>query len=212
MTHCLQIVIGSTRPGRVGPAIAHWFADIATADQRFTVEVIDLAEVALPMLDEPHHPRLHRYTHSHTVLWSETVERGDAYVFVSPEYNYAPNAATKNALDYLCQEWAGKPLGIVSYGGASGGLRAAQVLKQIGSALRMLTMPDIVAIPHVRSWVDDAGRITPADGFDSAARVLLDEIARLVSRGSSRHRVGTDAGTNAMNRRGLDSALENSDR
>jgi NAD(P)H-dependent FMN reductase len=83
----LQIVIASTRPGRVGGAFAHWFADRARRHGGFDVKVIDLAQVALPFLDEPKHPRLGQYVHQHTKQWSAMVSRGDAYVFVTPEYN-----------------------------------------------------------------------------------------------------------------------------
>jgi NAD(P)H-dependent FMN reductase len=182
-TPLLQIIIGSTRPGRVGGPVGHWFADKARADDRFEIELIDLAEVGLPLLDEPNHPRLHRYTKDHTKAWSERIARGDAYVFVIPEYNYSMNAATKNAIDYLFVEWAHKPLGIVSYGGIGAGLRAAQVLKQVGSALSMLTMPDIVSIPWVATMIED-GRFVPTPPVDGSSARLLDEIDLLL-RGSA---------------------------
>ena len=89
----LQIVICSTRPGRVGPAVAEWITAAAEADGRFAVEVVDLAEVNLPMFDEPRHPRLHQYEHQHTRDWSATIDRADAFIFVLPEYNYGYNAA-----------------------------------------------------------------------------------------------------------------------
>lgn len=119
---CLQIVIGSTRPGRVGLPVAQWFSQRAREHAGFKVELVDLAEVNLPLLDEPNHPRLHQYTHEHTRAWSATVARGEAYVFVHPEYNYGLNAALKNAIDYLFGEWQYKAVGFVSYGGVSGGL------------------------------------------------------------------------------------------
>ncbi|MFE1645995.1 NADPH-dependent FMN reductase [Microbacterium sp. P01] len=175
----LQIIIGSTRPGRIGEPVADWFAGIARHDGRFDLEVIDLAEVALPLLDEPNHPKLREYTHAHTRSWSATIDRADAYVFVIPEYNYAVNAATKNAIDYLFHEWAHKPLGIVSYGGASGGLRAAQMLKQIGTALSMLTMPDIVAIAQVSALRNDEGDLTPPEAVNTSAAALLSALSDL---------------------------------
>ena len=132
----LQVVIGSTRPGRVGPAVAGWIADRAQAQTGFDVEVADLAELNLPLFDEPEHPRLGRYTRQHTKNWSAVVDRSDALVFVVPEYNHTFNAATKNALDYLHREWQNKPAGIVSYGGASGGAHAARTLEPVLSTLQ----------------------------------------------------------------------------
>ena len=74
----LTIVIASTRPGRAGLPIAEWFTARAQAHGGFEVAVADLAELRLPMMDEPDHPRLRRYTHQHTKSWSATVEAADA--------------------------------------------------------------------------------------------------------------------------------------
>ena len=137
----LQIIIGSTRPGRVGPAVAAWIIDRARARGDFEVVVTDLAELNLPMFDEPNHPRLHQYVHQHTKDWSAIVEASDAFIFVIPEYNYGFNAATKNAIDYLNSEWLNKPAGIVSYGAVAAGTRAAQMLKQVLSALKSRAGP-----------------------------------------------------------------------
>jgi NAD(P)H-dependent FMN reductase len=84
----LEVVTASTRPGRVGRAFADWFIGVATGHGAFEVVDVDLAKVALPFLDETHHPKLGRYVHEHTRQWSATVARADAFVFVTPEYNY----------------------------------------------------------------------------------------------------------------------------
>ncbi len=175
----LQVIIGSTRPGRAGGPVADWFAAQARVDDRFDVEIIDLAEVGLPLLDEPNHPRLRDYQHEHTKAWSAIIDRADAFVFVIPEYNYAINAATKNAIDYLFHEWAHKPLGIVSYGGISGGLRAAQILKQIGTALKMVTMPDTVIIPMIGTLRTPEGGFAPTPIIEDSAVQLLDQLSDL---------------------------------
>jgi NAD(P)H-dependent FMN reductase len=173
----LQVIIGSTRPGRVGPAVADWIVDRARAQGDFEVEVTDLAVLDLPIFNEPEHPRLRRYLHQHTKDWSATVDRSDAFVFVIPEYNHSYNAATKNALDYLSQEWRGKPAGIVTYGGASGGVRAAQMLAPVLGALQMVTVADSVSIPSVRQRLDDAGRLEPDRGLERAAAAMLAGVA-----------------------------------
>ena len=175
----LQIIIGSTRPGRVGPAVAAWFRDRAVADGRFDAELIDLAEVGLPLLDEPAHPRLQQYTHQHTKDWSATISRGDAYVFVTPEYNYGFTAATKNALDYLHHEWQHKPVGFVSYGGVAAGTRAVQMLKQVVTTLRMVPVFDSVNIPFVQQFLDPSGVFQPNDVLEEAATTMLGELARV---------------------------------
>ena len=101
----LRVIIGSTRPGRIGPSVAEWIIERAREHGGFDVEVTDLAELNLPIYDEPNHPRLKKYVHQHTKDWSALVDGSDAFIFVMPEYNYGFNAATKNAIDYLFKEW-----------------------------------------------------------------------------------------------------------
>ena len=132
----LRIIIGSTRPGRVGPSVAAWITDRAIEHGGFDVQVTDLAELNLPFLDEPNHPRLRQYTHQHTKDWSALVDASDAFIFVTPEYNHGFNAVVKNAIDYLHGEWQHKPAGIVSYGGVAAGTRATQMLSAIGKDVR----------------------------------------------------------------------------
>jgi NAD(P)H-dependent FMN reductase len=174
----LRIIIGSTRPGRVGPAVADWIIQRAREHGGFDVEVTDLAELDLPMLNEPSHPRLKQYLHQHTKDWSALVDGSDAFIFVIPEYNYAITAPVKNAIDYLHNEWQNKPAGIVSYGGISAGTRAAQMLKQVITALRVMPVPEAVSIPFVREFLDEDGRLKPNEIMESAATAMLDELLR----------------------------------
>lgn len=178
----LQVVIASTRPGRIGPAFARWFVARAERHGEFEIEVIDLAEVALPFMDEPHHPRLARYQHQHTKDWSAIVNRADAFVFVTPEYNYGYNAVLKNALDYLHNEWADKALGFLSYGGVAAGTRSVQQLKQVVSALRMVPVVEAVNVPFAAQFLDDAREVRPNDVMNSSADAMLTELARMTAR------------------------------
>jgi NAD(P)H-dependent FMN reductase len=177
----LQIVIGSTRPGRVGPSVAAWIHDRAVKHGGFDVELIDLAEVNLPIFDEPKHPRFGEYEHQHTRDWSATISRGDAYIFVIPEYNYGFNAAIKNAIDYLNVEWQYKPLGFVTYGGVAAGTRAMQMLKQVVSALKMVPVTDAVNIPFVQQFLDADRVLQPNEVMEGAATAMLDELERWTS-------------------------------
>lgn len=177
----LQVIVGSTRPGRVGLPVAQWVFAHAEKHGGFATELVDLAEVALPIFDEPVHPRLRRYTHEHTRRWSEIVDRADAYVFVLPEYNHGVNAATKNALDYLAHEWAHKPVGLVSYGGVAGGTRAVHALKPTLAILKMVPLAEGVIIPFVTNFVDGEGenrRFTPSPEIEDGATAMLDALAR----------------------------------
>jgi NAD(P)H-dependent FMN reductase len=180
-TPTLQIIIASTRPGRVGPSVATWFHDRAVGHGGFNVELIDLAEVNLPMFDEPKHPRFGEYVHEHTKAWSATIQRGDAFVFVIPEYNYGFNAAIKNAIDYLNREWQYKPLGFVTYGGVAAGTRAMQMLKQVTSALKLVPMTEAVNIPFVQQFLDENRVLQANQVMETAAKAMLDELARWTS-------------------------------
>jgi NAD(P)H-dependent FMN reductase len=172
----LQIVIASTRPGRIGLPVAQWFEQAAIQHGGFEVELIDLAEVNLPFMDEPNHPRLRRYEHQHTKDWSATIDRGEAYVFVTPEYNYGFNAVLKNAIDFLHQEWLHKPVGFVSYGGVAAGTRAVQMLKQVVTTLKMMPVFGSVNIPFVAQFLDEEDVIQPNEIMVTAANVMLDEL------------------------------------
>ena len=178
----LQVLIASTRPGRIGPAFAAWFVARAEQHGGFEVEVVDLAEVALPFMDERHHPRLAKYEHEHTKAWSATVSRADAFVFVTPEYNYGYNAVLKNAIDYLHKEWADKPLGFVSYGGVAAGTRSVQQLKQVVTALRMVPVVESVNVPFAAQFLGDDGQVRPNDIMNTSADAMLTELARLTAR------------------------------
>jgi NAD(P)H-dependent FMN reductase len=172
----LSIVIASTRPGRAGAPIADWFGARARAHNAFDVELIDLAEIALPFMDEPDHPRLRRYRHDHTKAWSARVDAADAFVFVTPEYNYGFTAPLKNAIDYLHAEWQHKPVGFVSYGGVAAGTRAVQMLKQVVTTLRMLPLVEAVNIPFHPQFIDENGVVQPNDVMEQTAAAMLDEL------------------------------------
>lgn len=175
----LQIVITSTRPGRQGPAVAAWFHEHAKRHGKFAVELIDLAEVNLPLFDEPRHPRFRQYEHEHTRRWSAIVSRADAFAFVQPEYNHGMPPSLLNALDFLVHEWAYKPVGFVSYGGVSGGIRSVQMTKPTLNALRMVPMVEAVNIPFFAKFIDkETGRFVPEDGLGKAADAMLDELLR----------------------------------
>jgi NAD(P)H-dependent FMN reductase len=172
----LHVILASTRPGRAGEPIADWFVERAIAHGAFDVELVDLAEVALPFMDEPNHPRLRRYTHEHTKAWSARVDSADAFVFVTPEYNYGLTAPLKNAIDFLHFEWQHKPVGFVSYGGVAAGTRAVQMLKQVVTTLKMLPLFEAVNIPFHTQFIDEEGGVEANETMVKAAAAMLDEL------------------------------------
>jgi NAD(P)H-dependent FMN reductase len=175
----LQIFIVSTRPSRKGPLVAAWFEQQARQHDHFEIEIVDLAEVNLPLMNEPEHPRLRRYQHEHTKAWSARVSKADAFVFVTPEYNFSAPPSLVNAIDYLVHEWAYKPVGFVSYGGVSGGLRSVQMTKLLITSMKMVPMYEAVALPFFANSIDsETGAFAPGEAQEKAAVVMLDELAR----------------------------------
>jgi NAD(P)H-dependent FMN reductase len=176
----LMIIIASTRPGRVGLPVGQWFDARARAHGSFeNVELVDLLELDLPFMDEPNHPRLGRYTQQHTKDWSAQVQAADAFVFVTPEYNYGLTAPLKNAIDFLHREWLYKPVGFVSYGGVAAGTRAVQMLKQVVSTLKMTPLFEAVSIPFVAQFIDDEGEVQANEVMEQAADAMLVELLRV---------------------------------
>src|SRR5882757_2456536 len=176
----LDIILASTRPNRVGLPIAQWVETEAKTHGGFDeIELVDLAKVDLPFMNEPHHPRLGTYVHQHTRDWSATIDSADAFVFVMPEYNYGYSAVLKNAIDYLHNEWKYKPVGLVSYGGVAAGTRAAQQIKQVVTTLKMTPLFEAVSIPFVHQLIDDDGNLTPNDIMAASAKDMFDELVRV---------------------------------
>jgi NAD(P)H-dependent FMN reductase len=179
-TPLLQIIVASTRPGRVGLPVSEWFVERARAHGGFDIEIVDLAVLDLPFLDEPNHPRLRQYTQEHTKAWSAQVDRADAFVLVMPEYNHGYNAPLKNAIDFLFHEWNDKAVGFVSYGGIAGGTRAVQLLKPVLSEVKMVPVLEAVNIPFVRTLIKD-GVLETSETLETSATAMLDELVRVTA-------------------------------
>jgi NAD(P)H-dependent FMN reductase len=173
----LGIIVASTRPTRVGHLVGQWMHERAVDHGKFDIELLDLAKFNLPLYDEPKHPSLQQYEHDHTKRWSASVAAADAFVIVTPEYNYGPPPSLINAFDYVYKEWNYKPAGFVSYGGVSGGLRAVQMEKQTLTTLKVVPIVEAVVIPMVAQSIAD-GRFRGNELQIQAAKVMLDELLR----------------------------------
>lgn len=171
----LEVIIASTRPGRMGKEIGDWIADYAARHSDFTVSVADLAEINLPMYDEPHHPMSGKYTKDHSKAWSERVAKADAFVIVTPEYNYSAPPALVNAVDYLYYEWGYKPAAFVGYGGV-GAARAIQMEKQLLTTLGVMPLREAVSLVGVSRMSPDP--FTPNEKNEQAADTMLSELKK----------------------------------
>jgi NAD(P)H-dependent FMN reductase len=174
----LKIITSTTRPGRKGIAIAKWMYEIASKNENFSTELLDIAELNLPLMDEPNHPKAMKYTQEHTKKWSSLIAPADAFIIVLGEYNFSYPAPIKNALDYLFNEWAQKPVGIVSYGGVSGGLRATQQLKQVLTTLSMMPIVESVTIPFFSKMLDDQDNFNPEEQVSKSSTAMLTALAK----------------------------------
>lgn len=132
----IAIIVGSTRPGRNGTAVAAWVHEQASRREAATYEIIDLEDTGLPLLDEAVPALLGKYEQQHTRDWAATVARFDGFVFVTPEYNHSTSPALLNALDYVYAEWNNKAVGFVSYG-TSYGVRAVEHLRGVAGELQL---------------------------------------------------------------------------
>jgi NAD(P)H-dependent FMN reductase len=166
----VAVLIGSRRRGRVGGVVADWFLARAGEVDRAELKLdpIDLADLALP-LDLQVDDQVREF--------AARVAAADAFVIVTPEYNHGYPASLKLALDSVRREWAAKPVGFVSYGGLSGGLRAVEQLRQVCAELHMVSLRDTLSFHQVNSAFDGAGRLRDPRAANAATDVLL---ARLV--------------------------------
>ena len=166
----LAIIIGSTREGRFAPTVANWLAGQAELREDMTVDVIDLADARLPdvLADKPA-PEVAAIT--------PRLANADVFVVVTPEYNHSFPAPLKNAIDWHFKEWRAKPVGFVSYGGISGGLRAVEQLRQVFAELHAVTVRDTVSFHGAWTQFDSEGRLKDPERYEKGTQSMLDQLA-----------------------------------
>lgn len=174
----IKIITSTTREGRKGIAVANWITELTKQTNKYNAELLDLAQINLPFMDEPNHPRLKQYQHEHTKKWSETINSADAFIIVLAEYNFGFPAPIKNAIDYLFNEWMQKPVAFVSYGGVSAGLRSTQMLKQVVAAVHMVPVVEQVNIPFFTRFVNENETFVPDDTITKSADAMLKSLER----------------------------------
>lgn len=175
----LKVILASVRQARFGEVVTRWFVDEASHDDRFANEVIDLAEVPLPLVlgpeppaiatEDPRPPEMVRFT--------QRLDDADAFVIVTPEYNRSFPASIKSLIDWHFTQWQGKPVGFVSYGGPAGGLRAVEQLRLVFAEMHAVTVRNSVSFVNYWELFDTDGRPSDRDGSAQAAQSLLDQLA-----------------------------------
>lgn len=164
MTKKIGLIIGSTRPSRISPSIANWLQQ-AAAQPELSIDLIDLAKINLPFLDEVAMPSDGNYALDHTKQWSQLIQRYDGFILLFPQYNWGYPAPLKNALDTLYAEWRGKPVSLVSYGG-HGGFQAALGMQLVVRGLKMPIMTNNLRIDLKKPDLTEDGQfIDPAQAL-----------------------------------------------
>jgi NAD(P)H-dependent FMN reductase len=170
----IAIIIGSTRPGRVGEDVAHWVYELAKKRTDAQFELVDIRDFNLPLLDEPVPPSRGQYSKPHTKAWSAKIDSFDAYVFVTPEYNHGICGALKNALDFLFREWNNKAAGFVGYGSA-GGTRAVEALRLVMGELQVADVRNQVALSLFTDF-ENYTVFKPAERHEKSLAGMLDQV------------------------------------
>ncbi|MDO0935875.1 NAD(P)H-dependent oxidoreductase [Streptomyces sp. DG2A-72] len=172
----VAVLVGSTREGRFGPVVTNWLSGHLEQREDMQADVADLAETPLPTVFPAFGQQPPPGTEEALALVTPRLAAADAFVFVTPEYNHSYPAPLKNAIDWHNEQWHGKPVAFVSYGGLSGGLRAVEHLRVVMAELNATTIRNTVSFHEAWSCFDESGAVKdPA--ADTAAKALLDQLA-----------------------------------
>ena len=170
----IAIILGSTRPGRNGEAVAKWVNEIAKKRTDAEFELVDIKDFNLPLLDEPVPPSMGQYSKPHTKTWAAKIGSFDGYVFVTPEYNHGISGALKNAIDFLFAEWNNKAAGFVSYGGA-GGARAVEQLRLVLAEVQMATVRNQALLSMFTDF-ENFSVFKPAAQQEKSVNAMFDQV------------------------------------
>jgi NAD(P)H-dependent FMN reductase len=170
----IGIILGSTRPGRNGEAVAKWVLELASQRTDAEFELVDLLDYKLPHLDEAIPPSMGQYSQPHTQAWAAKIASFDGFVFVTPEYNHSTSGALKNAIDFLFAEWNNKAVGFVGYGSV-GGARAIESLRLIVGELMMADVRAAVTLTLSGDFVNYS-QFTPGAQQAGALTTVLDQV------------------------------------
>src|ERR1700722_15467913 len=191
----IAVIVGSTRPGRVGESVAKWVYEVANKRSDAEFDLVDIKDFNLPLLDEPMPPSIGQYSQQHTKTWAVKIDSFDGYVFVTPEYNHGISGALKNAIDFVFREWNNKAAGFVGYGGAGGvravehlrlgiaggaggaarGGPAAEPLRRVMAEVQVGTVRNQVALSLISDF-ENYTKFKPAAHHEKSVNQLLDQL------------------------------------
>jgi NAD(P)H-dependent FMN reductase len=170
----IGLIIGSTRPGRVGEQVGKWVFELAGKRTDAKFELVDIRDFNLPLLDEPVPPSQGKYSKDHTKKWAAKIDSFDGFVFVTPEYNHGICGALKNAIDFLFREWNNKAAGFVGYGSA-GGVRAVEHLRLVMAEVQVATVRNQVALSLFTDF-ENYTNFKPDPRHEKSVGQMLDQL------------------------------------
>jgi NAD(P)H-dependent FMN reductase len=170
----IAIILGSTRPGRKGEAVAKWAYEIAKGRSDADFELVDIKDFNLPLLDEPIPPSRGQYAHEHTKKWAAKIASFDAFIFVTPEYNHGTSGALKNAIDFLYAEWVNKAAGFIGYGSALGA-RAVESLRLVMGELQVADVRAQVGLSLYTDF-ENFTVFKPAPAHEKSVHAVIDQV------------------------------------
>ncbi|MEU6281993.1 NAD(P)H-dependent oxidoreductase [Streptomyces sp. NPDC047028] len=172
----VAVIVGSVREGRVGPAVTDWFLRTAVGGEDVEFDVIDVADVPLPLAMPGHGGAPGPEAAAALEEVSPRLAAADAFVVITPEYNHSFPAALKNLVDWHHAEWQAKPVGFVSYGGLGGGIRAVEQLRLVFAELHAVGMRDAVSLHWPWSHLTEDGTPNDTAVTEGAAKGMLGQL------------------------------------
>jgi len=170
----IAVIVGSVRDGRFGPTVADWF--LSQVDDRFAVDVIDLADVPLPLNMPAYGAEPSPEAAAVLADLTPRLARADAFVVITPEYNHSYPASLKNLIDWHFTQWQAKPVALVSYGGQSGGRHAIEHLRGVFAELHAMTLRDTISVTRYFEQFGPDGKLLDPTELDAAAKALLTQL------------------------------------
>ncbi len=173
----IKVILGSVRPSRFGIQPAQWIMGLSEQyKDQAQFELIDLAEINLPLLDEPVPASYDQYSKDHTKAWSKVVDSADGFIMISSEYNHSYAPSLKNAIDFLAKEWAHKPVSFVSYGADAGGARGVEHLRGVAGWLKMYDLGENLILPKYYTNLDEQGNFKFIEEHENKAHIIFKDV------------------------------------
>ncbi|KAA1469151.1 flavo protein [Dentipellis sp. KUC8613] len=181
----IAVLPGSARDNGNNQGMQHWVAAAVNKASESPVDVVlgDLRKppMALGPVVDPVMAALNKdpskYGNEPTREWSTFVSSCDAFVIVTPQYNWGYPGELKNALDHLYWEWRGKNVVLVTYGGHGGGRCAEQLKMVLEGGLKMRVVGAVeVTLPE--DYIRASTRV-PANGAEEFPEFLKERQADL---------------------------------